>query len=539
MTPEAELTFKATSAEQMNEGLTFIKPSAKAIKIEALSEKVPLLSGYVRHAVELLGSVDSLGDAVTQLFTAEKRTSHALQAASSGVQFAGLTLSIIDFFRIPAIYLGAAIVGEKPPITLSRNVQWLYSGVTLGLTIAALAIPIAAPPIAIALAGLGLGVSIATMAKTVYHRYKAPKELKLTEETIEEESKRLHELHEKALDLEKKIHLAEAENTSPEELMKDREELEATLTEFNTTFSDKKETLQTLYNKKIQCEALLEKHDTPAVMDKGIGIALSALALTGLTLSLFFPPLGFALLTASAVAGASYIVSRTLFPIVKEWVTKLFNKKTETQAITTPEEQTTVSVSPENQQEILNTADVSLNTEAAALPTESHTDIENADQSVPESTTTTMKLLYGEQGAPAALLQQITENHSVDEMKRTLLNNIEANRFDKLLTDLSQVPTSIQTATYDDLTQFFSNFDEEEQDKLFASLNHAISAVHKGELNLSEETIAQLFSSEPLVEFLHEQGVEVQKLVENRPALQANAEPGPTEENAPDEPQQM
>lgn len=84
----------------------------------------------------------------------------AAQAAGNGFQWAGLGLALIDFFRIPLIYLAALLIGQKPPITLNKNARWLYSTVLLVLTIISLTVPAAAPPIALVTAILGFGCSV-------------------------------------------------------------------------------------------------------------------------------------------------------------------------------------------------------------------------------------------------------------------------------------------------------------------------------------------------------------------------------------------
>ena len=74
---------------------------------------------------------------------------------------------------------------------------------------------------------------------------------------------------------------------------------------------------------KFKCKAVLEKHSTSALMDKGVGLAVAAIILVGVTLSLFFPPLGMGILAGGAMIGVAYIFSRFALPLIKH----LFAKK--------------------------------------------------------------------------------------------------------------------------------------------------------------------------------------------------------------------
>lgn len=474
-----------SESQRMQDMLTFAKLPAKEAAILRLISKIPFFE-------DLLGSINNTGETLGQLATVQGHISHALETANGSFQYSDLALNIIDFFRIPAVYLASAIVGEKPPITLSKNARWLYAAVSLGLTIAALAIPAAAPPIALALASAGLSLSLVTMAKTLYSRYKVPKDLKAIEEDITKETKDLNELHRQAIELDKKLATA----NSPEQKDEIHQELKAVTGAFDALFKSKKDSLQQLYDKKYQCEAILEKHNTPAVMDKGIGIALSALALAGLTLSLFFPPLGLGLLAASAIAGGAYLVGRMATPYIKTWTANLFGKKDVPDAVDTPANQPTVSPSIKHQNEVVDNLDISLKTEPIAEP-------------IHESTTTTMKLLFGNQGAATALHRLINDSQSIEETQKTLSVLVKNHDLTGILTFFSKASLYIQTTdqkiTTEDLNQFFSVLDE--QEPLVSLLKQAVSAVQKNEIQCPEHDKQAILACKPLVDFLHEKQI--------------------------------
>ena len=297
--------------------------------IITLLKQIPLLSGLLR-------SFNQAGNYLNRLVQLEGNESELLQRLGVGFQFTGLALLIVDFLRIPAIYLAAMLLDKKPPITLSKNARWLYSAVLLGLTIAALAVPAAAPPIAFAMAGLALCFSLVTMTKTLYHRYQAPKKLKAVNEKIATEMDALNELHLQTIDLEEKLvsGLPESEYDDSTQVL---------FGAVTSAFDVRLARLEVLHATKLECEALLKKHDTTTVIDKGISVCFSAIALAGLTLSLFFPPVGLAILAGTALAGAVYLSCRIATPLINKLIASVSSKKSVLEVFAIPSDSTVVA----------------------------------------------------------------------------------------------------------------------------------------------------------------------------------------------------
>jgi hypothetical protein len=521
-------------SEEMKKMLSFKPtPAPKEATILTLLHKIPFLAG-------LLDSADDVGLSASGLAEIQ---GHAAEAVGKGFQVAGVALAAINFIRIPAIYLAATIIGEKPPITLTNNAEWIYSSVLLGLTISALTIPGAAPIIVLTAASLGLGVSVLTMARTLYNRYQFSKELKQVEQDIASETKELNELHSKTLELEKALLTAEQTGSTAEQLSPLRNELDATTQQFKSLFQEKNQTLQTLYDKKFDLEQKVKKNNTTAVMDKGIGIVISTIAVAGFALSLFFPPLGIALITGAAISGLAYLIGRTTFPTIKNWVSNLFAPKNTKTPVNPLHEQAELAPSNQLQSELSNTLDVSLKNPQKLdgqlnEPPEVTLLVSEPMPPIHESTTTTMQLLFGEKGADVALHQQIADYQSINAIQRRLSAIVVQNDTMGALTFLNEISTHIQTAdstiATEDIKQFFSNFEELTQ--ITALLKRAISQVKTGALILQQEDKNNLMASQSLMEFLGEQGIDLHALTLQKGEEKSNDRPTPTLKSDPEEP---
>lgn len=280
-------------------------PKDKAFILDLLTSKIPLLAGFLDGG----GKIADLSTRIAQLH----HSSQALQGASTGLDFVGLGFSIINFFRFPAIYLAAYIVGEKPPVTLSNNARWLYSTVILGLSVTAMFVPAAAPPITLILASLGLAVSLGTMVNLIYQRRKVRKGLKETNSDIEVTINELAALQEQAKQLGSKFGSL---NKNDEHYQQNATKLCKEIDELNGHYLKTRGKLQTLYDQKLAQETKLGMMGGMAFMDKGVSIAISSLAIIGIVLTLFFPQVGLAILAATATLAVTYMVARIAGPYI-------------------------------------------------------------------------------------------------------------------------------------------------------------------------------------------------------------------------------
>lgn len=280
-------------------------PKEKAFILDLLTTKIPLLANFLKRG----SSIGNLSAQIAQLH----HSSQALQGASTGLDFVSIGFGVIDFFRFPAIYLAAYIVGEPPPITLSNNARWLYSAVILGLSLTAILVPVTASPIALTLASLGLAVSVVTTVNLIYQRRQVRKGLNETNSEIEIETGKLKVLQEQAKKLE--LQLAGLKKND-EHYQQNATELCKEIDELNGRYSKTKEQLQTLHDKKLKQETKLGNMGGMAFMDKGVSIALSSLAIIGVVLTLLFPQIGLAILAATAALAVTYLVVRVTGPYI-------------------------------------------------------------------------------------------------------------------------------------------------------------------------------------------------------------------------------
>ncbi|KTC76891.1 hypothetical protein [Legionella brunensis] len=291
------------------------RPLPEKALVLLLLKKLPLLSNF-------LHSVDGAGNALSKLAMIRGYAGHTVETASKGFQWANLGLALIDFFRIPLIYLAAAMIGEKPPITLSKNARWLYSTVLLVLTIVSLAVPAAAPAIALATAVLGLAVSTFLLAKHLIERHRIKVELENLKTDIKTQEEELQAIQEQAKMLQEIIEKNQGEFTL--------QELGEKLRNLESSFDIKKEEIQKLYDRQTHLNQKLAKMDLGSIVDKTAAIAISAVVLIGFAVALAFPFVGLGILAAGAALGGAYILARLSYPYIKsfaEWATKKIKKE--------------------------------------------------------------------------------------------------------------------------------------------------------------------------------------------------------------------
>jgi len=273
----------------MQDPFTFVADEkVKKQYLLAALKKVPFLSG-------LLHNVDGTGTALSKLFQLNGDLSPGIKTAGKGFQWGSLGLAVADFLRIPAIYIAAAALGEKPPISVSKNAQWAYAAVVLALTATAMAVPPAALPIALATTALGLGVGMFSLGKFFYERHQSNKALASIKEQLPKAIEDFKEIRNEARALEKKL------KANP-----DDPELSKQFTALKTNHSEQSLKLEKLHADYHIHRRKIDKQDKVSLVDKGIGLGLGSLATVGLALTFVVPPVGMAILGAAAFTGIMY-----------------------------------------------------------------------------------------------------------------------------------------------------------------------------------------------------------------------------------------
>lgn len=307
LSPEAYLQ----KAQEMLADPEFSPTAKERSKLILALKFLPLLTGIGNNVI-------GIGSAIAQLIAIEKSISNALRATSHTIadsfQYAGIAFAALDFIRIPALYLSSWMLGEKSPVTLSKNARWLYAGILLGLAITALAVPAAAAPIALLTGVMGLGVSIFSMAWFFQRRQEVRQELNKINKAIKGENAKLKTLQEQAKEYESK--LQEAIKAKNKEVI---QEYTAKIEKLHQAFASQKEKLQNLHERKEKYEKKKLKRGMGGLADKTVGVGLSALALIGLVTYLYFPPAGLGILLAGAAIGTLYIVARVTYPLIKNF----------------------------------------------------------------------------------------------------------------------------------------------------------------------------------------------------------------------------
>ncbi|KTC92122.1 hypothetical protein [Legionella cincinnatiensis] len=291
------------NAEGLRKKLASMKgvASQKSIALSILS-LIPFFNKFI-------ASASGTGNAITRMIEIEGLVNNATQTAVSAFQYIKLGTAIIDFFRVPAIYLGAIIAKQEVPFTFTRNARLLYSSVILGLAITAIAFPPAAPIVALVAGVAALGQSVVTLANLYYKRLETQDKLAQVEEDITQKKEKINFLINELEKLEKAAAVAKD---------KDLESLKGQIAKHLNE-------LQGLYDTQEYCKQKLEKLGTTAALDKTVGVGLAALALVGIVTSMIVPPVGIGILAATGSLGVTYFVARVTVPLMKFLVEKAIN----------------------------------------------------------------------------------------------------------------------------------------------------------------------------------------------------------------------
>lgn len=291
----------------IQKGFTFKKEREIAKTTAFIRDHLPL-------AAKLGGSATSTAKTISNLASANS-------PIGKGFGWASFAFSMFDFIRIPALYLSSWINGEKDQITASRNIRFTYASVLMGLSIAALADPVAAVPIAIATSALGMAASIVTFTRFFTRRAKYTKEIKEINLQLDEKNKVLEDIqkHAKQKEAELQAALAVGDKLT---IAKLEEEIPALHKNYKETCTH----LQALTARRQVVEVKIKKYGSARLLDKSVGVGLASLALAGVTLSLFFPPLGGILVASATIAGFAYLTGRVLAPYLTSFFNWIGNK---------------------------------------------------------------------------------------------------------------------------------------------------------------------------------------------------------------------
>jgi hypothetical protein len=400
---------------------------------EFLLKKIPFL-------LSLLASVDKASLSLDKLAAFYNATKGLAQAAK-GLRITAAVLGGVEFLTIPMAFIACKIVGKEFPFELSTGAKWVYSAALFALAVTALAVPATAIPIAFASASLVLASSVLTLGNFFFSKRQLAKKLKEVDAQIDKNDDKLNNIQKIACGLENS-----EVNRDPIQALNDQK----------ITLLKKR---QKLINYKVELVQKQESLNIPALLDKTVGVGLAVAGLTGVALSIFFPPVGLGLLAATAAFALTYLGGRIGYAI--------FSNK--------------------NKQSNQKQAD-------KPGPAEEKNDTDP----VHEATLDIAKSLFGSPKHDLlALKKAIHKENEVAEKITSRVNQIiksdDKAQANKMAIDfMADLGKRLQISKYTamDLQVFFASIDNFE--KIIPILRNALSQTAKGEINVNEEQLAAL-----------------------------------------------
>lgn len=247
------------------------------------------------------GTAMKVGGAVIQVGESLDDIHHTPQNVELAHDFhmGAIALTVINFFRIPVMYLFGRLMGQPVPFALSDKLRLGYSTLLLALTITALAAPVTAPVIAFISASIGLALSTFFMGKLIYERYQLAKQEKSLNQDIKIAEGKLDEMRREAAELEQ----AFGHNDRDSAVL-------ARIDELRQSYDEHLLHMQGLYDKRAQNEQLIAKFTKANVFLRTTSFLLAALAIVGLIVALFLPPIGLGILAGVAITSSALVMGK-------------------------------------------------------------------------------------------------------------------------------------------------------------------------------------------------------------------------------------
>lgn len=298
---------------KVQEALVMLKKLQEPVAFELAAREPGLFNAALQRIPWLsrvLQDVEATGGAIIKI---GQRTIKLPNTASNNAlghvfHFGSLGLAVLDFARIPIVYLAAFILGQKIPFNLDNNARWLYSTLLFALIILSLVLPTTAPIISFIVAGLGIAVSTFLLTRTLIDRYQLSQNKKNSDEAIAKELTIMATLQQQAKSFESRVLEA-----SEGELILIGAELEI----LNKEYLVQKARLENLMAQARDIEQKIKEVGLLRVVDKSVAIILGAITVIGLILAIYLPPVGLTVLSASTMVGSGYVLARVALPVIK------------------------------------------------------------------------------------------------------------------------------------------------------------------------------------------------------------------------------
>ncbi|MBN9230622.1 MAG: hypothetical protein J0I93_07185 [Legionella sp.] len=270
-------------------------PSSSTKKPSLLS-RYPLLSSFFRGDSEVGNDVSQLG---SSLGIVQPTTPPAL---NDGLQLGSVVLAIVDFIRVPLVYLMAFILRENVPFSLSNNARWVYSASLLGLAIVSLIVPALASIFAITAAAVTLSFSIFLLGKSLWERAQLSHALGRAQKNIIMEEDAIQLLLDEARVLQ--VELKKTPLTVPVI------DFEAEISSLHQRLMVRIENLLSRKAESQHIQSKIKKLGIQKIMDRTLGITFASVTLIGVILGLFLPQISLIILTSISVLSLGYFIGR-------------------------------------------------------------------------------------------------------------------------------------------------------------------------------------------------------------------------------------
>ncbi|KTC96480.1 coiled-coil protein [Legionella geestiana] len=300
------------------------RPLPDPVFKRVLRKLIPGLVGFI-------GGVSGMTGAVAGGFELQNKLSKAVKVGAKASHWVHFAMSFVDFLTLPAAWLTSwAVFGERPKLTLSKMAKFGYAALILGLTLTSILFP----PSALIIIGTVISMGFVVSALSLRNFFKAQTESRATFYAAKEE--------EEALLAALEAKRAAAENwlkTLAEDVAVD----EALLAQLEEEIDVLENRLQITLDAKVQAKQTHESLDLKVATDKGVGLALSLVAVIGFGLLAGLGLPGVFVLATAAAIGAVY----TLWRIIEGFASRKDTVNTQDSTLQAAQVEDTAEVAPQ------------------------------------------------------------------------------------------------------------------------------------------------------------------------------------------------
>lgn len=238
---------------------------------------------------------------------------------SEALTLSSVFASVLDFVRIPAIYLTSYLLGEKVPFKMTKNLQWALAALGLFFAVVVLVVPATAPVVGLVATSLGVIQGFSALGYFFYRKQKLRNELTRLHDAVEYDKKQLEET---------KTTIKEVRASLETDTGKEFNDYLIVLKDLSDALENDKTALQNHVNQFEFVKSKVQHMNSEKFLDKVVGILIPLLALSGVILSVFIPVLGLAFLFGASIASLCYVLGKLAKPGIEKLAVKLKAEET-------------------------------------------------------------------------------------------------------------------------------------------------------------------------------------------------------------------